>query len=236
MISCAMHQPHYFPWLGYLNKMASVDKFIILDEVQLEKGSNMYRNKLSTKDGKEKYITIGYEKEGFLEKKYKEIKIDNSTDWQKKQVDFIVDSYKKAPFFNEIWPYIEPVFNEKFDMLDDLVERTVLIEKDLFDIKTEIIKQSTLEYGEEERNNELLIHLCKDISADFYLSGNGARKYMDLDLFKRNGIDVDYQQFTYPVYEQKHDFVPNLSALDVLFNCGIEGSRKILRSTVNKHY
>lgn len=236
MISCAMHQPHYFPWLGYLNKMACVDKFVILDEVQLERKSNMYRNKLSTTDGKEKFITVSFERTGYMERKFNEIQINNSENWQATQINFIMSNYKKAPFFNEIWPYIEPVFNEKFDMLDNLVERTVLIEKDLFDIKTEIIKQSTLEYGEEERNNELLIHLCKDISADFYLSGNGARKYMDLDLFKRNGIDVDYQQFTYPVYEQKHDFVPNLSALDVLFNCGIEGSRKILRSTVNKHY
>ncbi len=236
MITCAMHQPHYFPWLGYLNKMASVDKFIILDETQLEKGSNMYRNKLYKNDGKEKYITVSYEKTGYLEKTYNEIKIANTADWQSSQKKFLLNNYKKTPFFSEIWNEIEHVFENQYQNLDTLVEETVLLEKDLFDIKTDIVMQSTLKYNSTEKNNHLLITLCKDISADCYLSGNGARKYMDVDLFSQNGIKVDFQKFSYPLYEQKHQFVPNLSGLDILFNCGIEKSRTILNSTINKYF
>lgn len=235
MISCAIHQPHFFPWLGYLNKMASVDKFIILDEAQLEKGSNMYRNKLSTNDGKEKYITVGYEKAGYLEKKYNEIKIDNTVNWQTVQKNFIINNYKKTQFFSEIWNKIEHIFENQYQNLDTLVEETIFIEKELFGIETEVIKQSTLKYDREEKNNRLLITLCKDVFADCYLSGNGAKKYMDVDLFSQNGIKVEYQKFTYPLYEQKHQFVSNLSGLDILFNCGIEKSRTILASTINNY-
>lgn len=51
MKTVAMHQPHYFPWLGYLDKMAKADEFVVLDEVQFTDGSPMSRNKLLLFDG-----------------------------------------------------------------------------------------------------------------------------------------------------------------------------------------
>ena len=109
MKSCAIHQPLYFPWLGYLNKIASVDKFIFLDEVQIEKGSNMYRNKLSTLDGQEKYITIALKKKGCMDIPYNEIYIDNTVCWQQRQVSFIENNYRSCPFFEEIWNQISQI-------------------------------------------------------------------------------------------------------------------------------
>lgn len=233
MTKCAIHQPHYFPWLGYLNKMASVDVFIILDEAQIEKGSNMYRNKLCTLNGQEKYITIAYEKKNCLDIPFKSIHIDSSTNWQERQINFIENNYKKTPYYTEVFPHICTLFEKKYEYLDDAVEESIRIEKDLFDIKTKIVLQSELQYDRELKRNELLIDLCQKVNADFYLSGNGARKYMDLGLYKDAGIEVEFQRFTYPEYLQGHEFVPNLSALDLLFNCGIEESKKIFWENLN---
>ena len=69
----AIHQPHYFPWLGYLAKMASVDKFILMDTVQLEKRSYMLRNRVVDPDGKVRYLNISCEKHNHYEKEYREI-------------------------------------------------------------------------------------------------------------------------------------------------------------------
>lgn len=232
MVKCAIHQPHYFPWLGYLNKMACVDKFIILDEVQIEKGSNMYRNKLCTLNGQEKYITVAYEKKNCLELPFCQIKLDHSTDWQGRQANFIINNYQKTPFYNEIWPKINYIFEKEYEFLSEVVVETVLLERELFDIQTEIIFQSEIQYEKDLRKNDLLISLCKSIGADYYLSGNGAKKYMDVEVFTKNSIEVDFQQFTFPHYKQAFDFVPNLSALDVLFNCGLVGAKIVFAETV----
>jgi hypothetical protein len=68
------------------------------------------------------------------------------------------------------------------------------------------------------------------VGATHYLSGNGARDYMQPEKFAQAGIQVVWQQFSHPVYPQQFGaFVPYLSSLDVLFNCGITASRQILR-------
>jgi hypothetical protein len=76
--------------------------------------------------------------------------------------------------------------------------------------------------------SERIMHLCQYFEADVYLSGRGARAYNDENAFAQQGIQIVYQQFSCPVYPQLHgDFIPNLSVLDLLFNCGPE-SKTIL--------
>ena len=79
--------------------------------------------------------------------------------------------------------------------------------------------------------NEMLVDLLQKVGATHYLSGIGARAYFDPAPYAAAGIEVLWQDFSHPVYPQLHgEFVPNLSAIDMLFNCGIKQSREILRS------
>ena len=68
MKTVAMHQPHYFPWLGYLDKMAKADEFVVLDEVQFTDGSPMSRNRFLQVDGEAKLLSLSVEKKGYLGK------------------------------------------------------------------------------------------------------------------------------------------------------------------------
>lgn len=232
MSKVAIHQLHYFPWLGYLDKMAKADKFILLDEVQLEKGSNMYRNKVSTWDGKEKYLTVCYKKQDCLNKPFREILLENSVDWQDSQREFIFQNYRKALFFNEVWSEIEHIFLKEYKYLMDVLMDSIEAERKLFDIRTEIILQSDIKYLRDTYKNEMLIELCKAVNADVYLSGNGARGYMAVQEFEAQGITVEYQKFEYPKYQQFGEFVPNLSALDILFHCGKREGKRIFWNNV----
>lgn len=230
----AIHQLHYFPWLGYYDKMAKVDEFIILDEVQLTDKSNMFRNLFLSKSGAAKYLTIPFEKKGYMEKACHELTINQSVRWQDNHRNFIKDNYKKAPFFTEIWDRISWIFEKEYELLNEITYDSLIVIKEMLNININLIKQSKLYQNSDLRKNDLVLLLCLAASADTYLSGNGAKKYMNDLIYQQNGIRVIYQRFKYPVYNQinSQEFVPNLSTLDILFNCGIERTREIFWENV----
>ncbi|HEY9168510.1 MAG TPA: WbqC family protein [Lutibacter sp.] len=224
----AIHQPHYFPWLGYLNKMAKVDKFILMDDVQITDSSNMYRHNLLTMNGVTKYITIPFLKANYKNKFFNQLLINKTVDWQKNHTNFIRENYQKAPFYEEIWPIISFIFEKNYIYLTEVTVDTIILLKNIFNISTEIILQSQLNYPKESKKNQLVLDLCIAIDADYYLSGNGAKKYMELEPFINHGIAVEYQNFKLNEYHQftsHNEFISGLSSLDILFNLGIEQSR-----------
>ena len=231
----AIHQHHYFPWLGYMDKMARADVFLLLDTVQLTDASYMFRHRLLDKNGAEKYITIPFNKKGYMERPYNELELNGAVDWQTRQRNFITDNYRRHPYFDEIWAEIEPVFTKKYDLLWQATDDSVRIMRRLLNVTTPLVYQSELKPAEGKKS-EFLIGLLRQLGADEYLSGAGARKYMDMELFSRAGIRVEYQNFVLPEYPQKNaaSFVPGLSGLDILFNCGIEGTRKIFWENVSR--
>ena len=90
------------------------------------------------------------------------------------------------------------------------------------DIKTKIIKSSDLNKVEQGRN-ERLVEICHILGATEYISGFGAKKYNDPQVFKTRSIHLTYSEFVHPVYDQlQHLFTPGLSIIDALFNCGKE--------------
>lgn len=230
-----IHQLHYFPWLGYMNKMAKSDIFIILDDVQLSDSSYMFRHKLLCKNGSEKYITIPFNKKNYMQRKFGEIELNPAVPWQKNHVNFIKDSYSKAPFFKEVWDVIGGFYEKEFETLFDVTNESVMLMREMLDVKTKLIYQSELPEAAGKKN-DLVLDLCKEVNADIYLSGNGARKYMDVASFENEGIKVQFQKFSLPEYNQMYSeqFVPGLCGLDMLFNIGIENSKQLLKETLNQ--
>src|SRR5262249_61833703 len=68
-----------------------------------------------------------------------------------------------------------------------------------------------------------LVALCRAVGADTYLAGRDGTLYMDMAQFRAAGIAVETQHYEHPVYAQEHgEFVPSLSAVDLLLNHGDE--------------
>lgn len=224
----AIHQPHYFPWEGYLNKISRVEKFILMDEVQLTDSSPMYRHSLLTIKGEPKYITISFQKKDYKHKYYKDILINKEIDWQKNHLNFFKENYAKSPYYGEVMDAISTIFSKEYDFLCDVTIDTIQLLTTLFDIKTELIKMSELDYPKDSKKNQLVLDLCLAAGADYYLSGRGARKYMELEPFTDAGVSVEFQDFAqlpYPQHNTK-EFVGGLTILDMLFSVGIEETKK----------
>lgn len=224
----AIHQPHYFPWEGFLKKISSVDLFILMDEVQLTDSSPMYRHSLMTVKGEPKFITIPFDKKEYKHKYYKDILLNQSIDWQQNHLNFLKENYCKSPYYNEAMDVIKPIFTKKYEYICDVTIDTVKLLVEMLGIQTKIIKMSELPYPKDSKKNQLVLDLCIAAGADFYLSGRGAKKYMELEPFTNAGIEVKFQEFVQEPYPQhfSNEFVGGLSILDMLFSIGIENTKK----------
>lgn len=235
----AIHQPHYFPWIGYFDKMAKADAFVLLDEVQLEKGSQMIRNRVLDETGTIRYITISGETKGFLNRKYNELLTKNTEEWTARQMNALKSYYCKAKYWNEISPYLTAFFNEKHETICQYTCSSIHLICNLLEIKTPLEYQSAQNYNRTSKRSDLVLDICKTMDADIYFSGRGASvQYLDQEKFSANGIQIVFQDFQHPIYLQAHSnkFVPGVSSLDMLFNCGIIESRYIFWKNVqNSH-
>lgn len=219
----AIHQPQYLPWLGYLDKLDRADVFVLLDTVQFKKNEWQNRNRIRTAQGWQ-YLTVPVLHE--FPQRLDQVRINNQTDWRRKQVQALETHYGKAPQYGRYAPLFLELLARDWERLSLLNEAVLSALAGAFGITTPIVKASQFEAREEQTGR--LVDLCKVVGADCYLAGAGGRGYMNLEEFQAAGIAVEFQDFVSPEYAQVYGpFIPGLSAADLLFNCGREGFRYV---------
>lgn len=224
------HQPEYLPYLGYIYKIARADKFILVDHIQYLQKSYQNSNRIRTATGEEGFtwLTVPVITHDRRYQKINEVKIDNSTAWGKKHWRTIYLNYKNTPFFENYQDFFEKLYLKKWTKLADLTETIIYYLAEQLDIKTPICKSSDFNF--KGQKTDLLIEMCQALKADTYLSGNGARCYVEEEKFKIKGLNHVFSDFHHPAYTQKFKpFVPNLSAIDLLFNYG-KASGEIIKN------
>ena len=215
----AGHQPNFLPWLGFFDKMAQADVFVIEDTVQFVRREFQNRNQIKTPLGV-MWLTVPVEHNG-RRQSIGETKIAerNGCLWLRRHFETLQACYARAPFWTDYSGFFEQTCQHKWRMLLDL--NLFLIEnlRRFLGVGTRLVKASSLEAA--GKNTELIVAQCKELGADVYLSGDGARGYLDVEQFREEGIELRFQDFRHPVYRQVHGgFVPNLSVVDYLFCAG----------------
>lgn len=223
-----IHQPNYLPWLGYFYKVARSDIFVFLDNVQYSKNSIINRNKIKTPQGAA-WLAVGVLTKGRFGQLIKEVEINNDTSWGNTHEKSISQNYSKTPYFKKYKVSLEDVYHRRWGKLVDLNEALIKLNCDLLGIKgVRFIRASELNVS--GQSTELLINICKAVSADTYLSGFGGKKYMDGKAFEQAGISLRYYGFEHPTYNQLWgEFIPNLSIIDLLFNVGEKSLEMLLK-------
>jgi len=212
----SIHQPAYLPWLGYFDKIIRSDVFVYLDTVQLEKNSYSYRNKIKTPQGST-WLTIPLKMKGHTGNVIKDVLTDNSQQWKKKHLKNIFFNYKKSPFFDELYPKMETLYAEEFDLFSDLTYQHLLFWLKELNIKTKIIKSSDL--GFDSKKSGLILDLCQHFQADKYISGVLGKDYLDECSFKDKNIEIEYQDYQHPKYQQLHgEFLSHMGVVDFYMN------------------
>jgi hypothetical protein len=215
----SIQQPEFFPWAGFFNKIKSVDKTVILDNVQFKK--RYFENRCTIKvDNQSKWLTIPVKTKGRYSQNICDVFIDNSTYWTKKTWSLIHHNYSKAPFWSENSDFIEKVFLKKqWSKLLDINLYIIAYLCDYLGIRFDYVMGSELDL--EYSDSLLILQLCKKMNATKYLSGEFGMNYLDEDEFKREDIQIVYQEFQPRTYPQiNKPFVGPLSILDLVMNNG----------------
>jgi len=212
----SIHQSAYLPWLGYFDKIIRSDVFVYLDTVQLEKNSYSYRNKIKTPQGST-WLTIPLKMKGHTSNVIKDVLIDNSQQWKKKHLKNIFFNYKKSAFFDELYPKIESLYKEDFELFSDLTYHHLLFWLKELNIQTKIIKSSDLNI--DSKKSDLILELCSEFNADKYISGALGKDYLNECSFKDKSIGVEYQDYQHPKYQQLHgEFLSHMGVVDFCMN------------------
>jgi len=184
----AIHQPHYWPWLGYLHKMREADVFVYLDKVAYEKNGFQNRNRFLI-DGKEHWLTIPVLTKGKLGQLIKDVKVNWDNSWNKKQYHTLLYNYPKA--MKRENGAVKAFFEWDGKLLIDWDIKSIDFLCRVFKINTRRILESEL--GVNGSGTERLVNICKELGVDTYLSGPTGREYLKEEMF--DNIKVEYMDW-----------------------------------------
>jgi hypothetical protein len=213
------HQPYFAPFPGFFYKAHLSDFFILLDSVQFPQGTTwITRNRFKNHQGT-LWITIPVWKKGLGLQKIHQVRICQQGRWAAKHLQSLKTAYAHAPFFEEHQELLETIFGDPPDSLLDLNLRIIRHLLDFLNIDTTLVLLSSL--GIKSSGTRLLRDVCRELGADRFVIQHSARQCIDPALFHKEKIRIEAIKVPSPVYPQLWgNFIPNLSALDLLFNCG----------------
>lgn len=226
----AIHQPNFLPWMGFFNKIARSDAFILLDEVQFPKTGGSWINHVHILvNGQEAWMTIPIVRDYHGLRKISEMEINDATPWRETMLKTLQMNYARSSFFKEIFPIVTEWLHFKTKILVEFNLNALQRLIDLLSLsQTELILQSSLSV--ETKSTDMLIDLVSAVHGNTYLCGGGAEGYQEDEKFQTAGIKLIYQNFQHPIYPQRANaqFVHGLSILDALMSCGVEETRNLL--------
>ncbi len=215
----SIHQPDYLPYLGYFYKIARSDVFIFLDDAQFSNNNMHHWNTVKTPQGA---LRLKIPVDHHLGDPITQVRTRDELGWQEKHLKALEMNYARAPYFREIFPAIRSLLCTSYG---SLAERNIAINRYIcegFGLSPRFYRSSEMEIH--TAREERVIDLCCAVGGDTYLSGHGASVYQVEQHFTDRGLRLLYTDytdaFTYP--QLWGDFLPNLSVVDYLFNCGFD--------------
>ena len=247
----AIMQPYFMPYIGYFQAINAVDKYIISEHVNFIKGSWINKNRLRFKNNPD-YLIIVPLKGASSNRLISELQIDNNQDWVGKILKNVAVSYKKAPFFLEVFPLIEKVLSPKYEYIHQLNASSIVSIARYLDIDTNIQictddylplerELMSIENGDyslfkefeqlkTERKVIRIVKMCRNEGAEVYINAIGGVNIYSREEFKNYGINLKFIKMDDIIYnQQSKDFISNLSIIDVLMHNGKEGTQKMLK-------
>lgn len=226
MPTLGAHQPNYIPWIGYFNKMAVSDCFVLADDVQYSSQGYTNRTRIKTAQGAQ-WLTVPVLTKGRGLQAIREVRIDHSRNWRRKHWKALCRNYAATPCFELHAGFFDDLYRREWRFLADLNIHIIEYLRRALGIEGPLYLSSELAIPPSDATGRI-VQMAKKTGCASYISGRGgSTSYLREETFREAGVELQYNDFTHPVYPQRFgEFISGLSVLDLLFNCG--GAAQVL--------
>jgi WbqC-like protein family len=226
-------QPMYFPWVGMFEQVNLCDAYVNYDDVQFSKGSFTNRVQIQINSPRGfNWLTIPLKnlKLGVL---INELEINNQKNWQNQHLEMLKQAYKNAPYFKEMLGLVRNLFDFPLTTISEVSMKSMEISINYFDLAANKTFYDASRLGIEGGSSDRVYQIVKYLNGTHYITGHGAKNYLDHALFENNGIRVEYMNYLKSPYPQQLPiFNPHVSILDLIANIGKQGKEYIKSSTI----
>lgn len=223
-------QPMLFPWLGLFEQLRLADVFVVYDDVQFSRGSFTNRVQVKSPDGIQ-WLTIPLLHRS-LEQKINEVQFNTQSPWRRKHLEMLNNLYARAPFKSEMVELVRHVYEQSFESLHDLVAESMISAASYFNLLEGKHLVYSSQLGIAGTSSQRVLAIAQALGSDVYITGHGARHYLDHNLFEKAGVRVEYMNYRRTPYPQLYgNFNPHVSILDLIANCGKQGIQYIHSTT-----
>ena len=226
----SIHQPLYFPWLGYFFKIGSADEFVFLDDAQFVKNGIVNRNRIWTRQGI-KWLSIPVKNR--LGQAINETKFSDPR-WRRRHLQTLRSVYGRSPGFRHIYPPLAELL-EREDWPNLAAINIAVVQHVCEFLKIPVPTLCASSLGLEGKADRRVVKIIRALGGDTYLSGRGGANYQSIENFEPFGIQLEYLKypdFNYPRSSvgiegsNRSEFQQPLSVLDFLFTCGDESRER----------
>lgn len=210
-------QPCFLPWLGTFEQIKLADVYVHYDDVQMSTGGRINRIQIKTPSGS-KWLTAPIHKDGL--QNINQISFDTSKDWRTKHLKTFKQMYCKAKCWKEAEALLRQIYAYKTNSLCEFDIFAIELLAKYFEIECEFVRSSTLN-NSGLKSTARILDITQKFRGDVYITGLGAKNYIDYDMFERAHIKIEFMNYLCTPYPQINgDFTPYVTAIDAIANLG----------------
>jgi hypothetical protein len=211
----AIMQPYFLPYIGYFQLMASVDTFVVFDDVNFINRGWINRNRLLL-NGVAHTFTVPL-RGASQNRLICDIELVDEYGWREKLLRTIRQAYGKAPCYAQVSALLENLINYPSIRLDEFLLNSLREIVRYLSLEVEIVSTSRIYNNEHLKGQERILDICRQERADIYINPIGGVDLYDRAGFLKQGIQLNFLRSGMVSYSQgKSEHVAWLSIMDVL--------------------